>query len=256
MHNAAFAAADVDAVFVALKVSKEELATAVAGLQATGVLGASVTVPHKQAVLDLCDRLEEPAASIGAVNCLVFEEDGTIVGHNTDAGGFVDGAAEVLGLDPAGKSVVILGGGGAARAVAAGLEVAGADEIAVVVRSPGKVTWTDAKEWTSENLAHLAGSADLLVDCTSRALFDDEAESPAPFPVSALHEGAAVVSLVYHRKPELLARAEERGLMVADGAGMLVHQGARAFRLWTGKDAPTDVMWQALRPDPKDRPAE
>lgn len=248
IHNAAFAAAGVEAVFVALRVKAADLAAAVAGFRATGILGVSVTVPHKETVVALCDRLEEPARTIGAVNCLSFADDGALVGHNTDAGGFVDGLAEELGLDASGKRVVLLGGGGAARAVAAGLAVSGAEEVSVIARSPAKVGWAQAREWTAAELAAAAARADLVVDCTSTGL-SPEAESslPIPFPVDALPDGAAVLSLVYHRKPALLVRAEERGLMVADGAGMLVHQGARAFRLWTGLEAPVEVMWRALR---------
>jgi len=248
IQNAAFAAAGFDGVFVALRVAPAELATAVAGFRATGVLGASVTVPHKESVVVLCDRLEEPARTIGAVNCLSIGEDGALVGHNTDAGGFVDGLAEELGIDAAGKRAVLLGGGGAARAVAAGLTASGADDVVVVARDPGKVSWTQARPWTTAELAGLAAQADLVVDCTSTGLSAEaEAHVPVAFPVEALPDGAAVLSLVYHRKPALLARAEERGLMVADGAGMLIHQGARAFRLWTGCEAPVEEMWRALR---------
>ena len=248
IQNAAFEAAEVDAVFVAMKVAAADLPAAIAGFRATGILGVSVTVPHKEAVIALCDRLEGPAETIGAVNCLSFASDGAIVGHNTDAGGFVDGLAEDLGLEAAGKKVVLLGGGGAARAIAAGLSVEGASEIVVVARTPSKVTWAEARPWTEDTLASVAGDADLVVDCTPTALSEESEQLvPVPFPVELLSDGAAVVSLVYHRKPDLLARAEERGLMVADGAGMLIHQGARAFRLWTEKDAPLEAMWAALR---------
>jgi shikimate dehydrogenase len=245
LHNAAFAAAGLDAVFVALPVHPDDLPAAVAGMKAMGFLGCSVTVPHKEAVAALCDRLTEPAATIGAVNCLSFE-DGAVVGHNTDAGGFVDSLQEA-GINPAGRRAVLLGAGGAARAVAAGLHDAGAT-VDVIARSPDKYTWTQAHPWTAQTLADLSPHCDLLVDCTSAALDPTrEASIPAPIPIEALPASAAVASLVYHREPALLAAARARGLQTVDGAGMLVHQGARALRLWLDLDPPIAAMRTAIR---------
>ena len=242
MHNAAFAAAGIDAVFVALPVAAPDLAAVVRGLAAVGALGASVTVPHKQAVMALCDHLDGPAGRVGAVNCLAFE-GGAVVGHNTDAGGFVDGL-RADGIAPEGRRAVILGGGGAARAVAAGLAEAGA-AITVVARQPTAVTWCQARPWTA--LAAEAARADLLIDATSAALDDDGDRTLAEqVPLSALPAGAAVVSLIYHRRPLLLARAADLGLLIGDGLPMLLHQGARAFTIWTGKPAPLEVMRAAL----------
>ncbi len=242
MHNAAFAAAGVDAVFVALPVASPDLAAVVRGLAAVGSLGASVTVPHKQAVMALCDHLDGPAGQVGAVNCLAFE-GGAVVGHNTDAGGFVDGL-RTDGIAPEGRRALILGGGGAARAVAAGLAEAGCANT-VVARQPTAVTWCQARPWTE--LAAEAAHADLLVDATSAALDDDGDRALAEqVPLAALPAGAAVVSLIYHRRPLLLARAADLGLQVGDGLPMLLHQGARAFTIWTGLPAPLAVMRAAL----------
>ncbi len=246
LHNAAFAAASLDAVFVALAVAPGRAAHAVRGMAALGLLGASVTVPHKEAVIAACDRLDPSAEAVGAVNCLCFE-DGAVIGHNTDAGGFVDALGELPAGNPAGRQAVLLGGGGAARAVAAGLREAGA-EIAVVARSPERVGWIEAVPWTAATLAQHLPGCDLLVDCTSAGLSaDGEARLPAPIPVEALSPAAIVATLVYHRETALLAAARARGLATVDGAGMLVHQGARAFALWTGQPAPIDAMWRALR---------
>lgn len=242
MHNAAFAAADVDAVFVALAVAPPDLAAVVRGLSAVGALGASVTVPHKQAVMELCDHVEPPADRVGAVNCLAFEQGG-VVGHNTDAGGFADGL-RADGIDPAGRRALVLGGGGAARAVVAGLSDAGA-AVTVVARRPEAATWCAARPW-SELGAH-AARADLLVDATSAALAPaSDVALAEQVPLTALPAGAAVVSLVYHRRPALLTRAADRGLVTGDGLSMLLHQGARAFTIWTGRPAPIDVMRSAL----------
>ena len=242
MQNAAFAAAGLDAVYVALAAAPPDLAAVVRALAAVGAFGANVTVPHKQAVMALCDHVEPPADRVGAVNCLAFE-GGAVVGHNTDAGGFVDGL-RADGIDPAGRRALILGGGGAARAVAAGLSEAGA-AVTVVARRPTATTWCQARGW--DDLAAEAARADLLIDATSAALDDDGDRALADqVPLDALPAGAAVIALVYHRRPTLLTRAADRGLQVADGLPMLLHQGARAFSIWTGLPAPIDVMRSAL----------
>jgi shikimate dehydrogenase len=244
MHEAAFRELGLDARFVALAVPPASLPHAVAGLAAGGILGASVTIPHKEAVVALCTRVEAPADRIGAVNCLEFPGGGEIVGHNTDAGGFVDSLAEE-GIAVAGRRAVLLGAGGAARAVHAGLVDAGIADIDVVARRPDAVTWIDAQPWA--DLDATLARADLLVDCTSTALDPTaEPDTVARVPLAALPDGACVASLVYHRRPLLLELAAARGLRTVDGKGMLVHQGARAFRIWLGRAAPVAVMRAAL----------
>jgi shikimate dehydrogenase len=242
MHNAAFAATGIDGVYVALTTAPPDLAAVVRGLAAVGALGASVTVPHKQAVIALCDHVEPPADRIGAVNCLAFE-GGAVVGHNTDAGGFIDGL-RADGIEPAGRRALVLGGGGAARAVATGLVDAGATVI-VAARRPSAVTWCRAHPWSA--LASEATRAELLVDATSASLDDaGDVALADQVPLAALPSTAAVVSLIYHRKPTLVARAADRGLQIGDGLAMLLHQGARAFTIWTGLPAPLAAMRAAL----------
>ena len=238
MHGAAFRALGVDAAFVALAVPPAALAHAVAGLATGDMLGASVTIPHKEAVVALCARVVAPADRIGAVNCLVFER-GAAIGHNTDAGGFVDALAEA-GIACAGRRAVVLGGGGAARAVHAGLVDAGAAEVRVVARRPAAVAWTSAEPWQGD----VVRDADLVVDATSTALEagDAERELVASLAVDRLPDSAVVASLVYHRVPLLLEQAAARGLQTVDGKGMLVHQGARALQLWLGRPVPADVV--------------
>lgn len=242
MHNAAFAAAGIDAVFVALAVPARRVVEVVRGLGAAGVLGASVTVPLKEAVRAACDRLDPSAERTGAVNCLVFD-GGEVIGHNTDAGGYVDAIVEA-DVEVRGARAVILGAGGAARAVHAGLTDAGAT-VEVIARRPSAANWTTARPWDRDTLTEAFARATLLVDCTSIALDPAaEADVVAELPLDALPPDAAVSSLVYHRTPLLLARAG--GRRTVDGKGMLVHQGARAFTLWLGVPAPVDVMRAAL----------
>jgi shikimate dehydrogenase len=243
MLNAAFAADQIDAVLVPMGVWKDGLATVIAALRAVHAIGASVTVPYKLAVMQYCDELTPEAKTIGAVNCLQLDGD-RLVGHNTDCHGFLDGLVGA-GFDLTGKRCVILGAGGAARAVAYGLR--GARAIEVVARRPADVGWAVAWPWTDENLRDCFARADLVVDCTPSGL--DEAADHVftdALPIDALPGNAWVATLVYHRRTELLQRAAARGHSILDGKAMLVHQGARAYTLWTGTPAPVDVMMRAL----------
>lgn len=245
MLNAAFTADQIDAVLVPIGVPPEGLAAAIAGLRALrapAVLGASVTLPHKLAVAALCDELSPAAKAIGAVNCLEFGDG--LVGHNTDCDGFLD-AITAAGFELRGKRVILLGAGGAARAVAYG--VRGGRAIEVIARRPADVAWARAWPWTDENLRDCFARADLVVDCTSAGL---EPESDAAFtdalPLDALRPGTWVATLVYHRRTNLIERASSLGHSTLDGRAMLVHQGARAFSIWTGLPAPVAVMARAL----------
>ena len=246
--NAAFAAAGLDAVMIPAAVPPETFAAAVAVLAAIRALGASVTVPHKLAAAALCDELSPAAREIGAVNCLHFD-GGRLVGHNTDAGGFVDGLT-AAGFDPRGARGVLLGAGGAARAVAYGLRAAGADPAAltVIARDPARVPWAAAAPWTADSLRAAFAAADLVVDCTPAALGDASAESAFvdTLPLSALRAGAWAATLVYHHRTIWLERASARGHSTVDGRAMLVRQGARAFEIWTGRTAPVEAMTRAL----------
>ena len=243
MLNAAFAAAGVDAVMVPIGAPPERFATVVAGLRAMAALGASVTVPHKLAALALCDEVTPAARAIGAVNCL-HVDDGRLVGHNTDAPGFVDGL-EAAGFAASNAKVVLLGAGGAARAVAYGLHNRGT--VQVIARRPAAISWTRALPWTDDVLEAAFAEADLVVDCTPAGLStEDERAFVEGLPLAALRPTAWVSTLIYHRTTILLERAQERGHSTVDGRAMLVHQGARAFAIWTRSPAPIDAMTRAL----------
>lgn len=242
--NAAFAEAKIDAVLVPIGAPPEQLATVIDALRAMRALGASVTVPHKVAVAALCDELSSEARAIGAVNCLQVSGDGVLIGHNTDCGGFLDGLV-AAGVDLRGKRTLLLGAGGAARAVA--WAVRGGRAIEVIARHPADVRWAPAWPWTDDHLRDCLQRADLVVDCTPAGL--DEATDLAftdGLPLDALRPGAVVSTLVYHRRTALLERARARGHATLDGKAMLVHQAARAFQLWTGQAAPVAVMASAL----------
>jgi shikimate dehydrogenase len=229
MIDAAFRALGIDASMQRIGVPPDRLADAIAELRALPAIGASVTIPHKSAVIPLCDAHTPEVEAIGAANCLEFR-DGKVIAHNTDAGGFVDS----LGFSP--RHAVILGAGGAARAVAYGLS---GTHVVVVARRPA--TWVASHPWNE--LPHLLAHADLVVDCTSAGL---DATAELDVPLSALPSGATVATLIYHQRTRLLERAAALGYSTLDGRGMLVHQGARAIAIWTGRAAPIDVMSRAL----------
>ncbi|HSR96104.1 MAG TPA: shikimate dehydrogenase [Kofleriaceae bacterium] len=244
LFEAAFAAAGIDAVMIPIGVPHDSLELVIGALRAMRALGASVTLPHKLAAAQLCDELSPSAREIGAANCLRVE-GGRLFGHNTDCHGFTD-ALSAAGFAPEDKRCVILGAGGAARAVAYGLRAADAASIDVIARRPQRVAWTAARPWTPVELRGSFARADLLVDATPMGLHEGDAASAEAVPLDELRPGAWVATLVYHRTTGLIERAKQRGYSTVDGRGMLLHQGARAFALWTGTAPPIQAMQRAL----------
>lgn len=250
LHNAAFAAAGLDWVYVAFEVSDGEVPQALAGAVALGLGGLSVTMPHKEAVARCCDRLSDDAAALGAVNCVV-PVDGLLVGHNTDGAGFVSALA-VDGVDPAGLRCAVLGAGGAGRAVALALVRAGAAEVAIVNRSADRgrravdLLGERGRLVDVADAAVTVASAELVVNATPVGMGQPR---PDDLPVDAglLHAGQVVVDLIYEpTETPLLAAARAQGAVGYNGLPMLVHQAAVAFQLWTGLDAPVAAMAAAI----------
>ncbi len=253
LHNAAYRALGIDAVYLAFDIEPARLIAALDAARTLGFLGLNVTVPHKQAVLSRCDELDEDARAVGAVNTVVIAADGRLRGANTDVEGFGVSLDERLAATP--RRAVVLGSGGAARAVVFALARRGI-HATVVGRDLSRcrplleLGAAAAAPWTAAALAELLRGADLVVDATSAGLSSDaEAQTPARVPLEILAPAALVVSLVYHREPALLGEARARGLSILDGAAMLVHQAARAFTLMTGRPAPLGAMWTAFRSD-------
>ncbi|MBV8761800.1 MAG: shikimate dehydrogenase [Deltaproteobacteria bacterium] len=226
MLNAAFAHLGIAATMERRAVAPDDLA---GFLRSTPALGMSVTIPHKEAALALADDATADARAIGAANCLEFR-DGKVIAHNTDAPGFSDS----LGFTP--RRAIVLGAGGAARAIAYALR---RSNVAVVGRRPA--IWTASHAWSE--LPALLRDADLLVDCTSAELHPG---GELDVRLDELPHGATVATLIYHHRTRLLERAAALGYSTLDGRGMLVHQGARALTIWTGFPAPIDVMSRAL----------
>jgi len=248
MVEAAYRHHGLDARYLNCEVGRERLGDAVAGARAMGWAGFNCSLPHKVAVIDHLDGLAESARLIGAVNTVVAT-DGDLVGHNTDGQGFVESLRTVV--DPAGLEVVVLGAGGAARAVAVETALAGAASVLVVNRDPGRgeelarvvtagtgvpavfVPWTDT--------FHVPETADVLVHATSVGFGD--ADALVDLDPDTLREGLVVADVVVAPpRTALLRAAERRGARTLDGLGMLVGQGALAVRHWTGVEPDREVM--------------
>ena len=205
-------------------------------------------MPLKDVTARTCDTLSPAAERLAAVNCVVIR-DGRLEGHNTDGAGFVDSLRVDHGVDPAGQRVVVLGAGGAARSIVAALAEAGAADVVVVNRTRSKAEQAAALGGRVGSLDDVA-SAGIVVNATSVGMGAADRAGPGVMPCdpSLLGAGQVVVDVVVHPvdTPWLVA-ARERGALGIDGVGMLVHQAAHAFRHWTGRDAPVDVMAAAAR---------
>lgn len=246
MHNAAFAALGLtEWRYDKMAIPPDVIKLSLRELRQHGYIGVNVTVPHKGAVLPFV-RPDEIAKAIGAVNTIDFRDNR---GTNTDVSGFMSDLA-AHGIDVAGKRVIVLGAGGAARSAVYGLHQAGA-QIAIANRTPDKARFLAQGLGVDAQVIHLADvdalEADLVVNCTTVGMWPRVDESPWPADI-ALPRGAVVYDMIYRpARTRLMAQAEAAGLQAVGGLGMLVRQGAAAFALWTGQDAPLDVMFAAAR---------
>jgi shikimate dehydrogenase len=238
-----------------LEVAPKDLATALKGLRAMNFRGINLTIPHKVAVLKYLDETAEDAKLIGAVNTVVRKGD-KLVGENTDGKGFLKSLRDDANVSPKGKKVVILGAGGAARAIAVELALAGAAQITIVNRSRSRakplVSLLNKKtraravfiSWT--NAYRIPDGTDVLVNATSVGLYPKVKEKPKLDYDSV--SSSMIVCDVIPNPPDtpFLQEARKRGAKTLDGLGMLVYQGAIGFKLWTGKNAPVVEMKKAL----------
>jgi shikimate dehydrogenase len=255
MQEAAFKSKGLNWRYLNLEVHPEDLADAVRGLRAMNFQGVNLTIPHKIAILQHLDEVAPDAALIGAVNT-VRREGERLIGENTDGKGFLRALRQDAGVDPLGTKVVILGAGGAARAIGVELALAGSGKITIVNRTTesgeGLVDHLSAKTNTAAVFVHwdadfvVPQETDIVINATSIGLYPDINDRPA-IDYNSLHAGILVCDVIPNppRTPFLQA-AEERGARTLDGLGMLVYQGAIGFTMWTGEEAPVDVMHQAL----------
>lgn len=257
MHNSAFAVLNLNWCYVPLPVPPERLGEAVAGLQALSFVGANVTVPHKEAVIPYLDEVTPEAQAIGAVNTIVVRED-KLIGYNTDWQGFLTALSEV-GFNPQGKRAVVLGAGGAARAVVYALAQGGA-QVTVLNRTPSRAQALVqdfsplfphrslvSLPFTPQTLEVQTTEAHLLVNTTPVGMWPEVDQSTWPEDL-AFPGHLTVFDLVYNPgETKLLRQARAAGAKGIGGLGMLVHQGAAAFKLWTGEEAPIETMYGAAQ---------
>lgn len=234
----------LDWVYLAWPVDPEDLGRAIGGLRALGAQGANVTMPHKETVIEYLDEVSGDARRVGAVNTIQRAGE-SLVGHNTDVDGFRSFLVDDAGVDTADKNVLVLGSGGAARAVVCALDDLGASKIVIAARREerGKEIaaltqnqHTEVSGW--EGIEDLAAQSDVIVNATPLGMNDDN-----PLGEVSWSEGQVVCDLVYSPAvTPLMESARNGGAEAWGGLGMLIHQAALSFRIWTGKDPSTAAM--------------
>jgi shikimate dehydrogenase len=243
IHNAAFDALDLDWVFVAFETPAGSGADAVRAMRTLGFDGMSVTMPHKAEVIAEVDELSPTARTLGVVNTIA-RQGSVLFGESTDGQGFIDSLLHDEGFDPSGAACVVFGAGGAARAIVLALAEAGAGEVIVVNRTASRGAEAAALAGAIGRVGDERAVADaqLVVNATSVGMAGPNADSLLIDP-KLLHPGQVVADIVYHpMRTPLLGIARERGAIAVGGLGMLIHQAAHAFRLWTGEDPPLEAM--------------
>ena len=241
MHNQAFAATDTNSVYLAFRVT--DPAAAIKGIRALNFKGVSVTLPHKVAVMEYLDEIEETAAQIGAVNTIVNNR-GRLIGYNTDCAGALDALKTRTSIKD--KSVAIIGAGGAARAIGFGLVAAGG-RVTIFNRShkPGEGLAEDLQAEFAPLSDWQPNRHEILINTTPVGMKPET--NATPIPKKDLSEEMVVMDIVYNPiKTRLLKEAENKKCRTINGVAMFVYQGAHQFELWTGQKAPVDVMRQAV----------
>ena len=248
LHNAAFAQLGLDWSYVAFEVARGHAPDAIDAMRVLGLAGLSVTMPHKEAVAGAVDALHPVAALLGSANTVVVQPDGTLTGHSTDGDGFVASLA-AAGVAVADRSVCVLGGGGAARAICHALARAGAARVVVVNRTPdaadaaAAVAVSHGVAIGSVGAMRDVAAADIVVNATSIGMGSAE----LPCDPTLLRAGQVVADIVYHpRETELLRAARAVGAVAVEGLGMLVHQAALQQQLWHGAMPDVAVMTAAV----------
>jgi shikimate dehydrogenase len=258
IQNAAFKKLGLDWEYSLFEVEPKDLADALKGMRALHIAGFNVTIPHKENVFPLIDEVTKMARVIGAINT-VLNQEGKLIGFNTDGAGFIDSLKEDAKTDPKDKNVVILGAGGACRAVAITLAEAGvksitlsdidekkAQDLAGYIGSYFKIKYA-AVPTNSQELQRSIDKAGILINTTPIGMYPKTDASPISNNIK-LPPGLLVYDLVYNpAETQLLKKAKAAGCKTCSGLGMLVRQGALALTIWTGKEAPLEVMFKAAQ---------
>ena len=255
MEEAAFATKGLDYRYLTIKVNQGDLKSAMEGMRAMNMRGINLTIPHKVEVLKYLDELSEAAEIIGAVN-MVVNRDGKLWGENTDGKGYLT-SLKNAGISPKGKAITILGAGGAARAISVECALAGAKKITIanIERKQGEVLVDLLKNRTGveayfvmwDHPVEVSADTDILSNATSVGLYPDVDQKP-DIQYDSIKAGMVVSDVIFNDPNSLfLQEAEKRGAKTINGLGMLVNQGALNFTLWTGVEAPIDVMTATLK---------
>jgi shikimate dehydrogenase len=257
MHNRAFELLGLNFFYMPIEVTPENLKDVACGISKMNFAGYNVTIPHKIRIMEHLDHIDELARSIGAVNTVTIK-DGVTTGHNTDGEGFIRSLETETGTSVKGKTLLVLGTGGAARAVAMALAFKGAERIIICNRTEQKARdlsrdinekvrpCSEVIPMAPWEIKNAAGQADVVINTTSVGMHPEE--DRMPLDGEAIPEGIVVCDIIYNPdKTKLLRVAESKGCKIVSGLGMLVYQGAEAFRLWTGTEPPVDEMFAVVR---------
>lgn len=257
MHNAAFEALGWDAIYLAFDVKPDRLMAVLPAMRSMGFGGVNLTIPHKEIAFRNLEHLDESAKLLGAVNTVQFAENGRMVGHNTDGIGFIRALEEAFGKAVEGDAVFVLGAGGAGRACALMAAKEGARSVTlsdVDLERCQRVAAEIRERFPGVEVRVAAGSveqtayareADLVVQATPIGMKDGEESVLKP---EAFRTGQRAFDLIYHLpKTVFMKAATEGGALAANGLGMLLHQGVKAFQIWTGVEPPIEEMRRALK---------
>ena len=254
-QQAAFDKLEIDIVYKVWEVAPEELAQKIRDLRNENVVGANVTIPHKETVISMLDELDCEASSIGSVNTIV-NRSGLLVGYNTDNFGFTQSLKKNAGFQPNDKKILVIGAGGAARAAIRSLLDEGACSVVIANRTVDRARRL-AQEFegekpiqtmslTSYEFSENAGNVDLIVNCTSMGMSNGPSEYCTPLNAQQIPQNVLVYDMVYNPlETPLIKEARKAGASVMGGLPMLVYQGAKAFEIWTGCLAPIGMMFEA-----------
>ena len=259
LHNKAAEVLGVNYHYLSYEVHPEYLEEAVRGAQAMGFRGLTITIPHKVAVTKLVDEVSEDARLMGAVNTIVFEEDGRLIGHNTDGIGWLRFLEETTGEHPKGKKCLVLGAGGAARAIAVKITQCGAAHLEIRNRTSDKaielarfveksIPSSKVKGGGFGDIYSAADGCEIIVNTTSLGMWGDtERMAASPIPEGAIPKNCICSDAVYiPPDTEFIKAAKRSGAQVVRGTGWLVYQAAAAWKMWTGVDMPTDIVMKVL----------
>ncbi|MBB3108937.1 shikimate dehydrogenase [Paenibacillus phyllosphaerae] len=252
MMNRAFKETGINGIYTAFHIQSEQLGAFAAGIRAMGIRGVNVTIPHKLDIMAHLDEIDESARVIGAVNTIV-NEDGKLIGYNTDGLGYVRSLKEEAEPHLAGRRILIVGAGGATRGILYALAKEGVGHVTIANRTVERAQelaavfqgQADVRAIGTDELARACGEADIIINTTSVGMYPNV--EATPLNADWLPSGAIASDLIYNPlKTRFLQEAEDRGLKIHGGLGMFIYQGAYAFEYWTGTAAPVQAMRQTV----------